>query len=634
MTRFIASISLLFLFASPVFAFSTHSSNSLSMSLIDSKQRFFNLSESLKEKDVIIFFMDPNNSDDLAILRKLNDIYDEYDDYWDIIAIGIGTFDKDKFYQFVEQSGIYFHVSSEKDISGIENFLYQGSRSFFVVDESKKVVELDANTTMKGILRFMAERTYQKGNYDIACFIYQDLLDQNEADALSQSGLGYCNLAIGNRAEAKEWFESLVRDGNLSGHLGLAYSYFIDGDYEFTRSILSDIKAQIESENHSMFHLLLGELAWVKGNTKVAREAFLKATRVNEEHMWIKASAYNMLGLSFVADWRPQKGLTYLDKALRNNHYMVEAISAKASIYMTNGQLNFARKGYEVIQALYPGDVVSMAFLRELDELEWFKANEKEKARVAFVMKKLVRNYLHGESNRSIVRFDPWTSMPIVLYYTKFSSSNLHRLDLADGFGKALYGKITRSGRIKHVPSYKIREFKNVLGLTSDTEDNTENLAMSFGSHLIMSGSVKSKGMGIVVKIEVRDITNGKRVFDDEVVVTHKALKNLDSFLTDIAWKIHDTLTAYSPIQGKIALVDGKSIIINLGERHGIENGMELDILNDVNRLFVRGTGVTYDLVKVGKTMVTYVERDTSFATVLSGSDFKVGDRLRVSNNN
>ncbi len=85
------------------------------------------------------------------------------------------------------------------------------------------------------------------------------------------------------------------------------------------------------------------------------------------------------------------------------------------------------------------------------------------------------------------------------------------------------------------------------------------------------------------------------------------------------------------PVQGLIAAVDPKQVILNLGARAGLKVGDELKVerVTQVVRDPATGSVIKQTSVPIGVIKVTSVD-DTSAAGVpVSGSDFKVGDTVK-----
>jgi curli biogenesis system outer membrane secretion channel CsgG len=84
-------------------------------------------------------------------------------------------------------------------------------------------------------------------------------------------------------------------------------------------------------------------------------------------------------------------------------------------------------------------------------------------------------------------------------------------------------------------------------------------------------------------------------------------------------------------IKGLIAYVDGSFVIVNLGSNHGVKAGSELKVerVKQVVKDPASGRVLRELTDQVGMIRITKADGDSSEATVISGSDFQVGDVVK-----
>ncbi len=97
----------------------------------------------------------------------------------------------------------------------------------------------------------------------------------------------------------------------------------------------------------------------------------------------------------------------------------------------------------------------------------------------------------------------------------------------------------------------------------------------------------------------------------------------------NFAKTIAQTLKDKYPLKGRIALVDGNTVIINLGKKHNIAPGMVFDVLGEGEAIELNGRVLGSREVKVGQLEVLNVEDLMAYAKPLqAGGDWEKNQRI------
>lgn len=85
-------------------------------------------------------------------------------------------------------------------------------------------------------------------------------------------------------------------------------------------------------------------------------------------------------------------------------------------------------------------------------------------------------------------------------------------------------------------------------------------------------------------------------------------------------------------VEGLVAALDGNTIVLNIGQKAGLQVGDELSVARVTREIRDPATGHTIDKVTtpVGVIKVTEVDESSASASPVTGSDFKVGDRVKA----
>ena len=85
-------------------------------------------------------------------------------------------------------------------------------------------------------------------------------------------------------------------------------------------------------------------------------------------------------------------------------------------------------------------------------------------------------------------------------------------------------------------------------------------------------------------------------------------------------------------VDGLVAAVDGNQVVINVGSKAGVKVGDKLQVFRVTKEIKDPSTGqVIRRLTSTsGIVQATDVDNDSAVCTPLTGTDFKVGDRVRT----
>lgn len=177
------------------------------------------------------------------------------------------------------------------------------------------------------------------------------------------------------------------------------------------------------------------------------------------------------------------------------------------------------------------------------------------------------------------------------------------------------------------------REGKASVGITARIVDITtgEVLASSTGrgqssrSGLLLGGLVVGRGGFGAGSVNMNSSEFRETILGE---ATYAAVNDLARQLTLFSHKVP---SSSQDIHGLVADVSGSSVILNVGRAHGLEPGATLHVLRVERTVKDPATGkpLREIVTEIGQVRVDEADNDSSTATVISGSGFKLGDIVR-----
>jgi class 3 adenylate cyclase/CHAT domain-containing protein/cytochrome c-type biogenesis protein CcmH/NrfG len=388
-----------------------------------------------------------------------------------------------------------------------------------------------------------------------------------------------------------------------------ALARFYAGNYSEAREMCLALVDQYPSR--ALSHVILGNIYFSEGEKTKAHQHYQLALATEAASPSQKANA--MLGLGRIAS-----AGDHPDEALDNYRRAAELDPQNARAYLSQAVILATGNNYDdALQVLSraktlapdePGIDVLMADIRRQTEL---LTNREKQARIDRLVGELLSNM---DAAAETVISDGWTSAPLTVWLMDLETSGY---GLDEGENRIVHSGIVdafiESSRVHVVERAFLDKLMQELKLGT-TRLADRQTALSLGklvaARAIIPGRIIHQGPQTQASFRIIDTETGEilAAINHHVAKPVPSVQLAESLSAELLAKFDDLY----PLRGKIAELNQKDVILNIGKRQGVQKA---------HRFNVVGTDVVL--------AVTSVESDRSIAVIESeDAVLTVGQRV------
>lgn len=574
-----------------------------------------NLNEILdKNPDlVILFFFTPDNGKAIAAkLQALKRLYNS--EALSIIALGMES-DKAALQTFADGLKIQYFLLADEQVKNADWYknVNQLPLTLFVHTPERKIERVLRGTGSEqaNILKEVAENLFQQRKTEKASAVAASALENGEDATQVKELNGHILVAEGKLDDAEKEF------GEIGSDAGLAKVALERGDLE------GAIAAADKAGDNGYAQAVKGE-AQIKAGDLEKAEASLAAAANAPIPEWQKSEAVNAQGRLSQAGGNIDKAVEQYAKAQSLDQYNVEALSNEGAAYRERGgdkDLALAKESLERASAIRPDELTGLMLQQVKAEIE--EANDIKKGElIKSLITDLSKRYEELKAKGASEPIDDWTSRPVVLAFLPGETKGRIVFDRA-GTDMVLQREIEVQAQGKN----GIQVVERVMLDKLLQELNLGSSELASGDTQRRLGQVLSAGhLGFIDFAQVgADTMMYLRLIDSETtgIFFQTSQKIDDSKPTETVAAVMSAMTeklaTSEPLQGLIADAStNDAVIINLGKKHGVKEGLEFKILQDGPPIEAGGKVIAHRQKPVGKLTITSVEDDYATGTASS----------------
>lgn len=496
------------------------------------------------------------------------------------------------------------------------------------------------DASVAALLASLGEQALERKNAGAAEQIYTELAAQGDNTGTAQAGKAYSLLNAGKLAEAEATFQSLAKDPKreiaVKGQEGLAETYLQQG--QLAKAAQSADQALQIADNRSVPHLVKGRVAYLQGNKSDAEKEIALASReqVVSDFGWQKAQAHYAEGNLQRTKKQPRAALAAYKKAVAENPHYAEALSNEGVTLQELGDPEAALKSFTQAKQRSGSDRMVDSLIRQAQAAIKQKQDLEKQRYIDSMVKDLAQRYKERKAEQGGTPQDDWTSPALAISILGFQNRAGEDLMGRAGIESVLQDELThqlQSANYTVVEREVLDKLLGELNLGSSAiadPDASLRLGKVLASRLIATGTLTQMG--------AREQTVSLRLVDTETTnivlpLSEKQPGGIDpvAVATKFSKAIDTTVRERYPLQGRIAEVDGDTVIINLGKKHNVAPGMVFEVLGEGKPVELNGRVLGARQTKLGELRVTESQDSMSFTSPLgSAGDWEKNQKVKL----
>ena len=499
-------------------------------------------------------------------------------------------------------------------------------------NEKRLDLQLDAQ---KELLLLSAK---QKGEGDVV-EKFRTLVKESPEESLHAVGLAYAYLKTGNLDKAQQQFEMLTKKSDktlsLQGKEGLAEILFLSGKVDEALRLAEQVLAA--APNRSMALLVKGKALFKKNKTTEAKNALELAAKETSisDFSWQKSEAHVALG-----NFQTQKKEFVLaqqafKKAVITNPFSSEALSNQGVAFKNLGDPQTALNVFKQLKSVHPNDHLAAAFMRQAQAAIAQKKDIEHQEYINGMVKELVARF--KEQKASGKSRDDWTSPVGAISLLSLKSETQGSLTGRIGVEEVLKDELTRvltesgvSVVEREILDKVLEELKLGSSELADPKTQTK-LGKITAAHILSTGSYYDSPKGSVATLRLVE-TETTDIF---LAMTEKLLSDLDPTALATLWaaKMANKIKEKFPLQGRLVKIKENEVILNLGKRHAVTQGMIFNVLSEGEAIDLGDGEIEYDTEVIGRIEVTQLKDKIAYAKIVSQKgDWTKDQKIIVAN--
>jgi len=470
----------------------------------------------------------------------------------------------------------------------------------------------------------LAESMLARGNAVAASQLFNSLKGIQSRMSVAQVGYAYGLLKQGKSNEAAALFNTAAADTRpdmaLRGHEGLAEVALASGDLD---KALQEAESALRiNPNRTVAQLTKAKVLAARGNAQGAEQAIALASASSAvaDFTWQTAEATTARG-NLVKKVSPATAVTAYKQAVDVNPFASDALLNQGQILQAIGDSAQALDVLRQAAERSPKDRAVLAMLRQAEQASKQKMDLDRQRYIDESVKDLVARFKEQKATPPTRPADDWTSQAMAISVLDFQTSGDAELIGRLGMDKLLLQEFSQA-LLNHgvnvvdraILEKVLAELK--LGASELADPDTQlRLGRIMAARLITTGSFTGAGPNKTVSM---------RMIDTETThIAYSATRrniSIDpvSLAEDMALAVIKNVHEKYPLKGRIAVADDdKSIIINLGKKHGAKPGQLFNVLGESVPIELNGRVLGYREAKLGQLEITASEDLLSYAKAL-----------------
>lgn len=466
----------------------------------------------------------------------------------------------------------------------------------------------------------LAEKQLQRKKPGIAKDIF-DSAEKAGGGSLAQAGKGYSLLKEGKLDEAEKVFAALAKSGDkeaaLRGREGLAETLLAQGK---AGDALKEADAVIaQAPKRVAANLIRARALNQQGDSAKAEQSLAVATKEDAagDFSFQRAEA-NLAQGNLLSKKAPQIALASFKTAARENPHSVEAISNLGALQTATGDPKQALETLKKAQVLDPGDKLLHGLMRQAQEAMAQKQDLERQRYIDETVKDLATRFKEQQARKAQAPSDDWTTPPLVVSVLGFReegpASLTGRIGLEGVLQHELQAALAAKG-IQVVDRALLDKLLSELRLGSSEladPDTQLKLGRILAARLTAAGSVRNaenQGQASMRLIDT-ETTGIALSVSEKMAGAPDPAALAEKMAAEVAKAIRDKY----PMKGRIALVDGDTVALNLGKKHGVAVGQQFNVLGKPEPVELNGKILGYKESKVAQLKVTEVQDGLAYA--------------------
>lgn len=559
---------------------------------------------------VILFFFTPENGKPIAAkLQALKRLYSSDD--LSIIALGMES-DKVALQQFADGLKIQYFVLADETVKNADWYknVSQLPLTLFVHTPQRSIERVLRGTSSEqaNILKEVAENLFQQRKTDKAAAVAATALESGEDTRAVKELNGHILVAEGKLDEAEQAF------GEIGSDAGIAKVALEKGDYA------GAIAAADKAGDNGYAQAVKGEALLKSGEIEQAGEALDKAA-TSEIPGWQKSEAVNAQGRLAHASGNLDGAVEQYSKAQSLDQYNVEALSNEGAAYRERGGENdlvLAKETLEKASGIREDELTSLMLQQVKAEIE--EANDIKRGElIKSLIEDLSKRYEELKAKGEAQPVDDWTSRPVVLAFLPGETKGRFVFDRAGTdvvLQREIETQVQGKNGIQVVERIMLDKLLQELNLGSSelaSSDTQRRLGQVLSAGHLGFIDFAQVGAQTMLYLRLIDSETTAIFFQTSVPIDDsKPRETIEAVVTALAEK----LASAEPLKGLIADASANdAIIINLGKKHGVQEGRIFKILQDGEPIQVGGKVIAHRQRPVGQLTLTQVEEDYAIGT-------------------
>jgi tetratricopeptide (TPR) repeat protein len=300
---------------------------------------------------------------------------------------------------------------------------------------------------------------------------------------------------------------------------------------------------------------------------------------------------------------------------------MPEVYANKGHVLAQRGQYSEAVTLYEQALQRQPDDRLATALLHDARARQQLAADKEKQARIDKLVDDLVQAYREGRTTQ-VSPGDGWTSVPLTLAFLPFQRSGIPapRAGEDDIVLQRTAEALRTSGRVVMVERETLDALLAELKLgASELADPKAAVRIGklFAARLLVAGGITRQGPELLVS--PRLIETETSVLKGATTLTFKNAQDFDQLATSVTERLLAQIRQEYPLQGLIARVAEKEVILNIGKAQGVTPGVMMQVFIE-EPIEVSGK-VSHLRATVGQIKVKSVQEELAVAEVVEQSE-------------
>lgn len=560
----------------------------------------------------ILFFFTPEIGE--AIAKKLDQLHADVKlKNLLIIAVGMKT-DEPELASFAKRLGIQYRVVPDQPgVNAAETFGVTSLPVTLIVTPQKTLLKsiAGAGESEVAILNHVAQTYFMRNQPEKAEQAAEVALKAGESEKAARQLKGFAQMEQGKLDAAAKEFSAI---DSKAGQAAVAIK---QGQYD------EAVRVAEQAPDDGFAKAMKGEALMRAGKLDEAAKALDEAEAKPLED-WQQADAKTAKGRLQQEQGNLDGAVTTYQEALELNPWNVKALSNEAAAYRSKGDLEKAVATLEKAQSLAANDAMVAMVLRQVrQEME----NANNTKRRELIQKQIADLQQRAKDLKAAGQgqpVDPWTSRPLVVAFlpTEHSHVFFERAGMDVALQREIEAKVQSEGRMQVVEREVLDTLLQELNIgTSDLANADTQLRLGQVLAAQLLGFADFAQTGPKKTMYLRMVNTETTSIDTQIAQTIDEAADLEKTVDEIVKELSSKVLAQRKLQGLIADAPSDTeILINLGQAHGVKEGMRFAVLQDGKPLESGGRTLTRQTA-VATLEVTSVEGDVSVCKVVHKKD-------------